>query len=69
MDERDSMNTKILIIGTLIGAFTGMGAAYLMVKRAEKNESDVSLSSGEGLRLGFIILGLLRSIMQLGDGD
>ena len=69
MDNRNSKNSKALIIGALIGAFTGLGAAYMLLRRADKNESEVSLSTGEGLRLGFIVLGLLRSIMQLGEDE
>ena len=62
-------NTNTLIIGAIIGALTGAGAAYLLVQRAKRNEDEVSVTTGEGLRLGFLILGLLRSIAVLGDDD
>jgi len=60
-------NTNTLIIGAIIGTLTGLGAAYLLVQRAKRNEDEVSVTTGEGLRLGFLILGLLRSIAALGD--
>ncbi len=62
-------NINTLIIGAVIGALTGVGAAYLLVQRANRNENEVSVTTGEGLRLGLLILGLLRSIAALGDDD
>lgn len=61
--------TKTLALGLIIGSLTGLGAAYLLLQRAERHENDSTLSTGEGLRLGLLVLGLLRSIAALGDGD
>jgi len=58
----------ILLMGALIGALTGLGAAYLLTKNAEKEGDTLSLTSGQGLKLGLLILGMLRQIMQLDDG-
>lgn len=69
MDSNDNRRITILIAGAIIGALTGVGAAYMLMKQAERDDNQVSLSTGEGLRLGFIILGLLRSIGQLMDED
>jgi len=69
MKMRSSQRSNVLIAGAIIGALTGIGAAYVFLQRAEKNEEQLSLTAGEGLRLGFIILGLLRSIAQIGDED
>ncbi len=62
-------NINTLIIGAVVGALTGVGAAYLLLQRANRNENEVSVTTGEGLRLGLLILGLLRSISALGDDD
>ncbi|MCH7479973.1 MAG: hypothetical protein IIC79_01140 [Chloroflexi bacterium] len=62
-------NINTLIIGAVVGALTGVGAAYLLLQRANRNENEVSVTTGEGLRLGLLILGLLRSIASLGDDD
>ncbi len=56
-----------LLLGTLIGAFTGLIAAMLLERRAEKNESETAITAGEGLKLGVLVLGLLRAISSLGD--
>ena len=59
--------SKTLIAGALIGAFTGLFAAMLLQRRVEKDESETALSTGEGLKLGVLVFGLLRAIASLGD--
>jgi hypothetical protein len=48
---------------------TGMGVAYLIAQRAERQGGDVSLSTGEGLRLGLLVLGMLRQVADLASPD
>jgi gas vesicle protein len=58
---------KILLFGALIGAATGLAAALILQRRAEKTGNEISLSTGEGIQLGVMIMGLLRAISSLGD--
>jgi gas vesicle protein len=58
---------RILLFGTLIGAATGLAAAMILQRRAEKTGTEISLSTGEGIQLGVMIMGLLRAISSLGD--
>jgi hypothetical protein len=58
---------KNLIFGALIGAVTGLIAASLLNRRAGRTESEVALTSGEGMKLGMLVFGLLRAIASLGD--
>jgi gas vesicle protein len=58
---------KILLFGTLIGAVTGLAAALILQRRAEKTGNEITLSTGEGIQLGVMIMGLLRAISSLGD--
>ncbi len=58
---------RILLFGALIGAATGLVAAMLLQRRAEKTGTEISLSTGEGIQLGVMIMGLLRAISSLGD--
>lgn len=71
MEEIEKVNTswksKALTIGALIGALTGLGTAYFLVKNAEKEGETLSLSSGQGVKLGLLLLGTLRQVMQLDD--
>jgi gas vesicle protein len=59
--------SRIIFFGALIGAATGLAAALLLTRRAEKNERETAITSGEGLKLGVLIFGLLRAIASLGD--
>ena len=61
--------SQTLLYGALIGAATGMIAAILLNRRADKNERETAITAGEGLRLGILLFGLLRAIASLGDED
>jgi gas vesicle protein len=58
---------RIIFFGVLIGAITGLVASLLLTRRAENNERETAITSGEGLKLGVLIIGLLRAITSLGD--
>jgi hypothetical protein len=58
---------RILLFGALIGAFTGLIAAMLLQRRAKETGTEVTISTGEGMRLGALIIGLLRTIASLGE--
>jgi len=59
--------SKTLLMGALIGAFTGLLAAMLLQRRAEKGDRETAITTGEGLKLGVLVFGLLRAITSLGD--
>jgi len=59
--------TRTLFLGALIGAATGLIAAMLLNRRAEKSERETAITAGEGLKLGVMVLGLLRAIGSLAD--
>ncbi len=59
--------TRVMLGGALIGAITGLIAAMLLARRAEKNERETAITAGEGLKLGVLVFGLLRAISSLGD--
>lgn len=58
---------KTLILGALIGAVTGLFAAMLLQRRVESDERETAITTGEGLKLGVLVFGLLRAIASLGD--
>ena len=58
---------KTLLAGALIGALTGLFAAMLLQRSAEKNERETAITTGDGLKLGVLVFGLLRAIASLGD--
>jgi gas vesicle protein len=60
-------NRNTILFGALIGAVTGIVAAVLLTRRAENNERDTAITTGESLKLGVLVFGLLRAIASLGD--
>ena len=58
---------KTLLFGALIGAATGLIAAMMLHRNAERNEKETAITSGEGMKLGMLVFGLLRAIASLGD--
>jgi len=69
MEGEGNWKAKAFLIGGLVGALTGVGAAYLYVRRAEHGKGGQRLTPGEGIRLGLLVLGLLRQVGQLGEGE
>ena len=64
-----SNQVKVLLIGAGIGALTGLAAAFLLARRANKAGGEVSVTPGDGIRIGLLVLGLLRSIASLGPDE
>jgi hypothetical protein len=68
MNSEDSWKPKALLIGALIGALTGLAGAFLLVRRSEAKGTKPELEAGEGLRIGLLVMGLLRQVALLGEG-
>lgn len=66
-DGQDSWKIRTLLVGAIVGAATGLSAAYLLTKRAEQQGEALKITSGQGLKLGVLVAGLLRSILNLGE--
>jgi hypothetical protein len=64
-----SWEVPVLAIGAVLGALTGLGAAYLLTQRSKKRGETPNLSAIEGIKLGLLIFGLLRQVSLLGSGD
>jgi gas vesicle protein len=59
--------SRNILFGALIGAFTGLVAAMLLNRRAEKRGDETAITPGEGMKIGMLLFGLLRAISSLGD--
>ncbi len=64
-----SWSGQVLAIGAVVGALTGLGAAYLLIQRAKRRNEIPNLNASEGIKLGVIVFGLLRQVALLGSGD
>jgi hypothetical protein len=61
--------SKVLLIGGVVGALVGVGTTYLLVQQAERKGESLKIGTGEGLRLGMLVLGMLRQVASLGAKD
>ena len=61
--------SRTILLGVMIGAATGLVAAMLLNRRAVKDERTTAITTGEGLKLGVMVFGLLRAIASLGDDE
>lgn len=66
MDTNENSTTKALIIGAVVGALSGVGAAYLFLQRAQQEENPPSLTAGDGVKIGLGVLTLMRLIADIG---
>jgi hypothetical protein len=66
MDDNKQWKMKTLVIGGIVGALIGLGAAYVLIQRSEDEEVKPKLTAGEGVQLGLGVLGLLRLISNSG---
>ena len=64
-ESRMNYETKILAVGSLIGALVGLGGAFLLIKNNERKGTELSVSAGEGVKLSLIIMALLRQVAEL----
>ncbi len=62
--SNDNWKTKVLVIGAIIGALTGLGTAYLLIQRADEAEG-IKMSAGDGAKLGVSVFSFLRQISQM----
>ncbi len=60
------LRRKILVTGALVGCVTGLVAAFLLLQRAERQQTSPRLTTGEGVKVGALIFTLLRQIALLG---
>jgi hypothetical protein len=63
----NSWKLKTLLIGGAIGALVGVGAAFLLNKRAEQKGQTLAITPAKGVQLGVMLAGLVRSILSMGE--
>lgn len=65
MDSNTNWKRNALLVGALIGAAVGLMAANMLVQEAEEGENETALTPAKGVKLGMLVLGLLRQITSL----
>jgi len=69
IEKVDNWKPKVLIIGAVLGALVGLGAAFLLAQNAEKEGKAPQISTGDGVKLGVLVMSLLRTVSTLGEGN
>lgn len=60
---------RTLLIGGIVGLITGLGTAYLIIQRSDEVEQPPTMGAGDGVRLGLLLLGLMRQVGELAGGN
>lgn len=60
---------QTFIIGAILGLAAGIVAAYIVVGRAEREQTVPKITSGDGVKIGLGVLGVLRLISDIGDRE
>ena len=65
--EKSGINyeTRVLLVGSLIGAMVGLVGSFLLIKNNERKGTELQVSTGEGVKLSLIIMALLRQVAEL----
>jgi nitrate reductase gamma subunit len=63
----NAWKSQALLIGGVLGALVGVGAAYLLTRRAVQKGTQLSITPQKGVQLGVLLAGLLRSILSLDE--
>lgn len=58
---------KTIAIGAVVGLMIGVAAAYIIIQRAERENSVPQISPGDGVKVGLGLLGVLRLIADIGE--
>jgi hypothetical protein len=61
--------SKAFIVGGVVGALLGLGAAYIYVNAAEESGATPEVSPGTAVTIGLSLLALLRQVAVIGEGD
>jgi hypothetical protein len=68
MDDID-WRGKAFIVGGVLGALLGLGAAYIYINAAEQSGETPEVSPGTAVTIGLSLLALLRQVAVIAEGD
>jgi TRAP-type mannitol/chloroaromatic compound transport system permease large subunit len=63
---KENWQTKIIIIGAIVGAVTGIVGASILIQTAIKAETRPQITAGDGVKVGLGVLAVLRLLADLG---
>ncbi len=60
---------RAFLIGGVLGALLGVGAAYIYINAAEQSGEKPEVSPGTAVTIGLSLLALLRQVAAIGEGE
>lgn len=67
IDVNENWKSKLMIVGTAVGAVVGLSTAYLLTRNAEENRGGPpKISTNDMIKAGVGIVGVIRGIASLG---
>ena len=63
--QKENWRTITMVVGAVVGLICGLIAAYIIIQRAEEEESHPRLSAGDGVKVGIGVLAVLRTIADI----
>ena len=60
---------RTFLIGGVVGALLGLGAAYIYINAAEESGETPELTPGTAVTIGLSLLALLRQVAAIGEGS
>ncbi|MCC6189392.1 MAG: hypothetical protein IT318_10170 [Anaerolineales bacterium] len=59
---------RAFVVGGVLGALLGLGAAYIYVNAAEQSGETPEVTPGTAVTIGLSLLALLRQVASIGEG-
>ncbi|MEW5989688.1 MAG: hypothetical protein AB1791_23945 [Chloroflexota bacterium] len=68
MNENANWKARILVMGVLVGAAVGLGAAYLLARAAEEQQGGPpTIKTMDAIKAAISVIGVVRGIASLGE--
>jgi hypothetical protein len=61
--------TKTIAVGLGVGLIIGLAGAYIVIQRAEREGNLPMVTTGDGVKIGLGVLGVLRLVADLADRE
>ena len=65
--EEPSWKAKALIVGGVVGALVGLGAAYLYIRNIEETGETPQIATKDAMTIGFSLVSLMRQIANMNN--
>ena len=62
----NNWQSKVMLIGAIVGAIAGVIGASILIQQAQKNNTQPQLTAGDGVKVGLGVLAVLRLLAELG---